>query len=74
MPDDEELERRSDELRAARQAVQDHLSTAVRVWRNDPSPEPLAPITEAWLDEHEALKERVEDLERLVIERMRGRS
>lgn len=73
MPDDEILERLTGEHRAARTAVQDHLSTAVRVWRNSPPATPQVPITEAWLDEHEALKGKVEDLERQVVERLRGR-
>jgi hypothetical protein len=73
MPEDESLERVNDELRAARQAVQDHLSTAVRAWRNLPPTEPLVAITSSWLDEHEALKERVEDLERQVTDVLQGR-
>lgn len=73
MPDDDEFERLNGELRAARTAVQDHLSTAVRVWRNAPPAAPQVPITEAWLDEHEALKEKVDDLERQVVERLRDR-
>jgi len=73
MPDDQEFERLNDELRAAREAVQAHLATAVRVWRNAPPSDTQVAITEAWLDEHETLKERAEDLERLLVERLKGR-
>lgn len=73
MPDDTEFERLNDELRGAREAVQDHLGTAVRAWRNAPPAEPQVPITEAWLNEHEDLKERAEDFERQVVEHLKGR-
>lgn len=73
MPDDDQFEHLNDELRAARAAVQDHLGTAVRAWRNAPPADPQVSITEAWLNDHEDLRERVEDLERQVIERLRGR-
>jgi len=72
MLSDKEFERLNNELRTARATVQDHLGTAVRAWRNTPPSNAQIPITEAWLTEHEELKDRAEDLERQVVAHLKA--
>jgi hypothetical protein len=73
MPHDPDFDRLSDELSSARAAVQAHLSTAMRAWRNLPPSEVQVAITSDWVDEHERLKERVEELEARITDRLKGR-